>query len=232
MEHKEALVNETSDSPHFGDENTLRGAKPVVPLAEIRGNKIRHTLLLTFALLIALGLGAGVAVVLDHLRQPKSVQASSTPEPANASNVEDPTLAAVGEEEEMMDLPSNESVADEPIADDQDSRTKTWRKRVERIRHSDRVVGISSSGNARIRNSDVEGIRNSDDDTQALSSQKSVNANASDSPRQPILVDQWEEKRSRRVAPNQRVTPNQRANANARPDLFRIRDIFEGARRH
>jgi len=222
MEHE---ANETSDSPHFGDENTLRDAQPVVPLSEIRGNKIRNTLLLTFALLIALGLGAGAAMFLHHLRQPKSVKAS-TAETANASNVEDPTLAAIGEEEEMMDLRSDAPVAGDPVADDQDdpgadSSTKTPRKRVARIRNSDRVTGM--------RDSNVARVRNSNNDTQTASSQKPVNDN--DPPRQPILVDQWEEKRSRRASPNQSVTPNQRASANARADLFRIRDIFEGVRR-
>jgi hypothetical protein len=200
MEYQEAFLNETNDSPHFGDENSIRGAQPVVPLAEIRSNRLRNRLLLTLALLFAVTLGAGVALLLVELKQqPAGGQSVSKAETKQSAKGEDPTVAALAEEEEMIDPPASEEESSEV----QQPHKTPRRQRVSPVPNSE--------GNAQSVEVPAAPARNP--------------VQNDDPPRKPILVDQWEERRSRRVAPNERRRENVR-----RPELFRIREIFEGPR--
>ena len=206
MEQEEVL-REDSDSPHFGDEQTLRDAQPVVPLAEIRSNHVRNRLLMSLALVIALGLGAGGALLLVQFKRTVGDESStSKPGRNNPTTGEDPSVAAVGEEatgeeEEMIDAARNEDSTPEG-----QSIKKARRKRISHVASSD--INAPSTTAVVVN-----------------SSATPVAVKTEDVPKRPILVDQWEEKRSRRVNPNEPARANVR-----RRDLFRIRDIFEGAR--
>ncbi len=207
MEQEEVFREDSSDSPHFGDEQTLRDAQPVVPLADIRSNQVWNRVLMSLALVIALGLGAGGALLLVHLQQPVSGQApTARPERNNSTTGEDPSVAAAGEEatgeeEEMMEVGSSEDSTSEA----EPSANKPRRKRIVHVANSDTNARIDTDPNARVSSPAM--------------------AKTDDASQKPVLVDQWEEKRSRRVTANEPARANVR-----RRDLFRIRDIFEGAR--
>ena len=186
-------VNETGSLPHFGDEESLRDARPVVPLAEVPDPQSSNKLLMAVALLCALSLGAGVALFIVQVSQPMPHKAAARPQPVNNVKTEDSSVAAATDEEEMLDLGEN----DESDSEAQTSKKKTNQKRpIPQIQSTNRDTPISSS--------------------------PVVSENPP--PEKPILVDQWEEKRSRRVR-EQRTSENVRHR-----DLFRIRDIFEGTR--
>jgi hypothetical protein len=88
---------------------------------------------MTLALFIAVGLGAGVALLLVHFKQPVSAQSSTRPEPKEAQNPQDQSLAAATEEEEMLDV----SMSEETYPEDKVSNKKTRRQSVSRIRNSE-----------------------------------------------------------------------------------------------
>jgi len=231
---EDALLEDTSDLPHFGDEESLRGARPVVPLAEIRGSKTRSALLLAAALVCALCFGAGVALITVSINRSRRVhvQTPTTPKPINDAKSEDPSVAAAADEEEMMDL----SPTEDSNSEAQTSNSKAQPSSKKQQPSSNNTQLSSNNTQPSINNTPPASIQAQPDkkthrrqvsqtETVAESrSTPSTSENENEAPKRPILVDQWEEKRSRRVS-QERTSENVRHR-----DLFRIRDIFEGVR--
>jgi len=219
---EDVLLDNSGDLPHFGDEESLRCARPVVPLGEVRSSKLPNLLLLGAALLGALGLGAGVALLMVRVNRPRPVQTQMKPKSVDAAKSEDPTVAAVGDEEEMMDLPTTEEDSNsEAQTSNNEARTSNKKSQTASQKAQTSIKPTPPSQVSQTQN------RASQNQNVASTSRGTLSTSQSDNeaPQKPILVDQWEEKRSRRVS-QERTSEVVRHR-----DLFRIRDIFEGVSR-
>ncbi|PWT93952.1 MAG: hypothetical protein C5B55_03575 [Blastocatellia bacterium] len=188
MQREQTLEDNHVETPHFDDEQTLLSAQPVVPLNKIRRNlPSRRQWFLGGALLVAVGLGAGAALLLVHLRRPAMVQSTAVvPSSQSESGDNDASVASAHDNSGNKTDESDETAN---INEDQKATHK----------HSARV---------RPKISPSVQVQNTDDDNNA-----------------PVLVDQWQERRSRRV-----TRMDKRNGNHHQRDLFRIRDIFEGER--
>jgi hypothetical protein len=189
------IVDSQLAQPHFDDERTIQTAKPVVPL-EMRHRFItKRRIMLAGAFVLAAMLGAGAALALVHSRQP--ITANSVVSEETKVQENDATAQAAPPVEENQD--TQDTLASEETESAEETpvpRQSTTRTRPA-IRHTAPTV----------RRVSIPVSIESDDDAKAL------------------LVDEWQERRQRRV------TRPLRRNEHHRSDLFRIREIFEGPRR-
>lgn len=200
MERNQTLENDwrgglESTEPHFDDERTILSAQPVVPLKAVGNDQNRRRWMLVGAFIIASMLGSAVALSLVRLREPVTVQrALSNSEPVE-KGTEEP-VAQVPEQVSEPEKPSEEQTAEEaPVNVAAPLAEKPRRQVPATSRHtSSRQVTITVKTNP------------PSDDGQAQ------------------LVDQWQERRQRRV--------NRKPQNSHSSDLFRIREIFEGPRRN
>ena len=207
-------------TPHFSDARVIQAARPVVPLAEA-GNrrKTKSRFALTGAFAAAMLLGAAVALVAARLErqrfQSAAVEVSKIEtnnpsvtadkqEPASTENLEED--AKPEEPETIEPVKSSDQLlpdAVESLAKTPKTITKNPQVAVTPAAHHDEAVS----------NAPVQPITDPADDD---------NTNA-----QPVMVDQWQERRLRRI---EKFDRRARRAARSR-DLMRIDEIFEGPRR-
>ena len=201
MERDQALENSwypdlETEEPHFDDERTLISAQPVVRLADVSKVQNRRRLMFVGAFVVAALLGAGAALALVRVRQP--VVAGSVADSNAQAPLQEPVAQGA-----TTDTGDSESSSDAQQSDNADTTTETASVDREQKHPKSRIVTrrrtATSQGELSMRPVDQP----SDDD-------------------QPRLVDQWQERRQRRV--------NRKPDNHHRTDLFRIREIFEGPR--
>ena len=200
MERDQAVENSwypdlETEEPHFDDERTLLSAQPVVPLAAVSQTRNRRLLMFVGAFVVAALLGAGVALALVRVRQPVVVRSTTDTNPAGAT--EQQPVAQASE----TDTPNGEASSEVQQAENADATTATASVTEQNKRPKSRTVRRSSEPRMKIS------LRPAD---QALDDGE------------PRLIDQWQERRQRRVNP--------KPDNHHRSDLFRIREIFEGPR--
>ena len=189
--------NLSVSQPHFDDERTIQTAKPVVPLNPFWRILTRRRLALAGAFVLAAALGAGSALAIIQLRQPvdtNSSEASTTKE-----ETDEQPVAEAQASEDLNEI-SNESKATET---DVNSTTEDLSPTLspKRPLHT-RATQAEPSSPPRV----------------------TISIKTDDSQRQARLVDEWQERRQRRVG------RPERQNNHHKRDLFRIREIFEGPR--
>jgi len=202
MERDKALENswhpEAEDvEPHFDDERTVLSAQPVVSLEAVSKTQIRRRLVFVGAFVIAALLGAGAALALVRVKQSAVARSASEANAAEGS-VQEPvaqTATATGTEKESStdtQEPENADASSEGVAVSPQTRSA-----------KPRVVTNRRSSAPQMRIS-IKPAEQPSDDGQAR------------------LLDQWQERRQRRV--------NRKPDNHHPSELFRIREIFEGPR--
>jgi hypothetical protein len=193
------------DEPHFDDELTLVTAQPVVPLELIAAEQTRKKRwLLAGAFALSLLLGAGSALLAIRIKrqvsEPVVVDSALTEESVPTKN-EDSAQILGGETPVLAarveELEPLESEEEEPVA------------------------AAISKGAERNQSKKVVTAHRNTTRNQPVKQSVDDNDSKQESAR---LVDQWEERRARRVSKRDRRERRQRQ------DLFRIGDIFEGSR--
>lgn len=186
-----------SKEPHFDDERTILSAQPVVPLNAVANEQSRRRWMLVGAFVIASLLGSAVALALVRFRQPVPVNTVATESEALEKPTEEP-VAQVPETEVSEPETLSDPSAGEPKLDVSEPAPRVAKPR--------RPVQATSRQSAP-RQVTI-----------------TVNTNPPSDEGQARLVDQWQERRQRRV--------NRKPQNNHSSDLFRIREIFEGPRRN
>ena len=205
-------------TPHFSDARVIQAARKVVPLAEAENRrKTKSRFVLTGAFAAAMLLGAAVALVAARLErqrfQSAAVEVSKieTNNPNVMADKQEPTSTENLEEnaqppETIEPVKSSDQLlpdAVESLAKTPKTITKNPQVAVTPAAHHDEAVS----------NAPVQPITDPADDD---------NTNA-----QPVMVDQWQERRLRRI---EKLDRRARRAAQNR-DLMRIDEIFEGPRR-
>lgn len=201
MERYKALENNwrgdlESAEPHFDDERTILSAQPVVPLNAVAKGQSQRRWVLVGAFVIASLLGSAVALALVRLRQPDPVNAVATESEAVQEQTQQPVAQVPENGVSESETPSEASVVEEEPED-----TIPTARAPKPKRHVPATSRPSEPPQVTI----------------------SVKTNPSADNGQARLVDQWQERRQRRV---------NRKPQNHHSDLFRIREIFEGPRRN
>jgi len=193
-------------APKFDDERTLASARPVVPLAKIKAH--RRGWLLGGAFAIAMMLGSGSALLGAYLRSRNAPQ----PRP-HISEVELTSAPLVAVDSVPSETPADEStVAESPVAESTDDQS---------TEESPVVVEPARESTPRrrtpVRRNPIE--------------PRSVPQAAEEDElrriREAVLVDEWQERRARRVLRRER----RRAERYNHRDLSNLDEIFEGPRR-
>lgn len=203
MEKEQVLETElnshTVAEPHFDEDWTVLSARPVVPIEELKTKASRRKVLKFFgAFLVASFLGAVVALVAIRLRESASRPAGD---------------AEIGEEYEAAPI-ENAAVPSENI-DPANETAAVPEAEVKTV-----VAGPRKSERAIKR---VEKpVLNSDE---VAPDQPLAGTSQDSSQPRPRLIDQWEERRARRVIRRQR----RERGAHHSRDLMRIDEIFEGS---
>lgn len=188
--------------PHFDDERTLLTARRVVPLEKINA-KVRHrrTWFLGGAFALAMMLGAASALVASYLKL-RNV-------PAATADVTEPEVAAP--EATSAPLAVAASVPNEnPVVEETEPAP---------------VVAEAPKREATIKRRPV--VKHTQDfpetrDTPTLSEDEQLNRI-----RDAVLVDEWQERRARRVMRRER----RRLDQYNHRDLSNLDEIFEGRRK-
>lgn len=190
------LANFDLAEPHFNDERTIQTARPVVPLNPFLRLLTKRRLAFATAFMLAALLGAGSALALIHLRRPVDANLSeAAPEEA------EPVAATEAQPSEDPNQSSTEAIAVESDLNKSAETTEPAQRKV-RPRLSRTVL-----------------------ETPESMPKVTISVKSNDSQPQSRLVDEWQERRQRRVA------RPERPNNHYQRDLFRIREIFEGPRR-
>src|SRR5258705_12602540 len=207
-------------APHFDDERTLRAARRVVPLEQVpivsKASKASHRrqLVIGAAFAVAILLGAGVALLSVYVRQSNiktsagAAAAIEESQPLETATVPSSTVA-----ERQEDSASSHVVAGNPDEQTNASIAAKGRRVEER-------PGRTTSQSVKTAPRDEADGSNERDDSFDPGDDGTGNA------RKPVLMDQWEERRSRREMRRERGR-----DAYHNRDLFRIDEIFQGSRR-
>jgi hypothetical protein len=214
-------------TPHFSDARVIQEARAVVPLVETENrSKKKSRFFLTGAFAAAMLLGAAVALIAARLERQRFQEAvvnvskvETTNQPVTPEQQEGQPAEKRDEEGAQPEEPEvtepDESAAQsssDPVElEEKPARTvsKKPAEPVSRPHHSDQAVANDPAAN-----DSAEPIGDpSDDDTEKNT--------------QPVLVDQWQERRLRRIEKLDRRARR----AAQRRDLMRIDEIFEGSHR-
>ena len=196
--------------PHFDDERTLLTAQPVVPLERINA-KARHRKqwFLGGAFAVAMMLGAASALVASYFKT-RNVQPVAAELTQESAPVDEPAATVAVAENPPVDTPP--AAVDETDATDTEVVTpaETEPKKQTPVKHRT-----------------VPSVRRDDDplapsDTRQLSEEDALHQI-----RDTVLVDEWQERRARRVWRRER----RRAERYNHRDLSNLDEIFEGRRR-
>ena len=223
MEKEQAIQSESNypikEEPHFDEEWTVLTARPVVPLGQVESRKSTNRIKLATAFVIAMILGAWVALMAVHFERSGALDQTAAKEetaPVQTQVTQDPSAA---EETKQSSKDSDERENPVTSPDDQPGPD---------IASKSEVAVPETSKNSR-RRSDTAVAKDLPARVSAETAAASVemtNDRAGNYPAdRPRLVDQWEEHRARRVRRDRR----EQAYRHQR-DLRRIDEIFEGTR--
>ena len=194
--------------PHFDDEQTLRAARPVVPLETIEAkSRHRRQWFLGGAFVIAMLLGAASALLASYLKLRNVPQA--VPQAATELAVEPgvtPTPMAVAES-----APSATPVPEEKQVVDQAEETAPPVTPKKEPEPKQKVV-VAQHSREPIEEPDTRAMTEAEHQQQM---------------RDAVLYDEWQERRARRVLRRER----RRAERSNHRDLSNLDEIFEGRRR-
>jgi hypothetical protein len=191
------LANFDLAEPHFNDERTIQTARPVVPLNPFLRILTKRRVAFAGAFMLAALLGAGSALAIIHLRRPLDPNLSQ----AAKTEETEPEATTEAQPSEDLDQSSTEAMAVESDPN-KSAETLPAQRRVKPHRQS-RPVQETSESMPKV----------------------TISVKTNDSQPQARLIDEWQERRQRRVA------HPERPNNHHQRDLFRIREIFEGPRR-
>jgi hypothetical protein len=208
-------------APHFDDERTLRAARRVVPLEQVaivsKASKTsyRRQLVVGAAFAVAILLGAGVALLSVYVRHINSETSTGAAveidEPQPLETATQPS-STVGEGQEV-------SASSHVVAGKTDEQTNASLAAKGR-RAEDRP--------SRTMSQSVKTVpRGEPDDSNERDDSFDPGDDGTRNDRKPVLVEQWEERRSRREMRRERRGRDAYPNR----DLFRIDEIFQGSRR-
>lgn len=189
-------------APTFDDERTVASARPVVPLAKIKTH--RRIWLLGGAFALAMILGAGSALLGAYL----SLRNTPAAPAAAASDISEPDLSSAA-------LVAADSVPGETSDDDSMVEDSTEESPV--------VVEPVTEATPRRR---IRPRRNSVSDERRSLPRASEDEELRRI-RDAVLVDEWQERRARRVLRRER----RKAERYNHRDLSNLDEIFEGPRR-
>ena len=189
--------------PHFDDEQTLRSARPVVPLDAINA-KARHRRIwvLSGAFAIAMMLGAASALLASYLKL-RSVPQTTT-ELTAEPDIVPPPVAVV--EAAPADTPDVETENPETLEEITTPPVTPKRESISR----NRTVAAEPDAEPDERR-----------DTRDMSEEEELQRI-----REAVLYDEWQERRARRTRRERR-----RAERYNHRDLSDLNEIFEGRRR-
>jgi hypothetical protein len=197
--------------PHFNDEQTLRAARPVVPLEEIKARTRNMRLwFLAGAFAIAMMLGAASALLASYLklRNVPPVAAEVAEQEPEAER----EAVAVAETE-----PSEE---DAPLVESENPENSEPENSEEEVT----LTPVTPKEQPAVRRRTVASHTAEPDerrDSRELSEEDEL-----ERIRQSVLYDEWQERRARRVRRERR-----RAERYNHRDLSNLDEIFEGRRR-
>jgi hypothetical protein len=183
--------------PHFNDERTIQTARPVVPLNPFLRILTKRRLAFAGAFVLAALLGAGSALAIIQFRRPI-----------------DPNLSEATKTEETQQEPVVEA---KPSEDASQAPSASVAAESDLNNSTETILPVER----RVR---PRRARTVPDESQSLP-KVTISIKTNDSQPQARLVDEWQERRQRRVA------RPERQNNHHKRDLFRIREIFEGPRR-
>jgi hypothetical protein len=186
-----------SVEPHFDDERTILSAQPVIPLEKVESVQTRRVWMFVAAFVVASLLGSAAALALIKIRQPV-VQVATEPE-----GTEQPVAQAPDQSPEQS---VSETKLPAELADETQNQDAPVAEAPKRAPQTNRSTSLPAPVRVTIRTSKTS-PQNDDED-------------------EPRLIDQWQERRQRRV--NRSKSPGDEHHST---DLFRIREIFEGPRR-
>jgi hypothetical protein len=207
-------------TPHFSDARVIQAARPVVPLAEAANRNHRKSrFVLTGAFAAAMLLGAAVALIAARLERQRFQSAAievskvQTNNPSVTADDQQPAPTEKLEEVAHAEEPKTgepEISNDHPSLDAVESTVKASRP----ITKSPNVGGTQPRHqDEALSNASADPIADPTDDH-------------TENP-QPVMVDQWQERRLRRI---EKLDRRARRAAQGQ-DLMRIDEIFEGVRR-
>jgi hypothetical protein len=208
-------------APHFDDERTLRAARRVVPLEQVaivsKTSKASHRrrFVIGAAFAVAILLGAGVALLSVYVRQ-SNIETSS----GAAAEIEEPERLETATSPSSTVAESQEdSATSHVVAGNSDEQTN---------------ASITAKGHrveerpGRTTSQTVKTVpRDEADDSHERDDSFDPGDDGMRNDRKPVLVDQWEERRSRREMRRERRVRDAYPNS----VLFRIDEIFQGSRR-
>lgn len=192
--------------PHFDDEQTLRAARPVVPLEKIDAQmRERRLWFLAGALVIAMMLGAASALLASYLKLRNAPQVAA--QVSEKEPVAEPEPLVVAESVPSEETPVAGGEISEEISEEEVTAPVTLKPAPATRR---RTVAPRNSAHTDDRR-DTEEL-SEDDELQRI--------------RRAVLYDEWQERRARRVRRERR-----RAERYNHRDLSNLDEIFEGRRR-
>ena len=197
------------DSPSFDDERTLLSAQPVVPLEKIDA-KVRHRKqwFLGGAFAVAMVLGAASALVASYFRM-RNVQPVAAELTQESAPVDEPAATVAVAENPPVDTP--------PAAVDETEATDT----------EEVTPAETEPKQTPVKRRTVPSVRRDDDVLAPSDSRQLSEEDALHQIRDTVLVDEWQERRARRVWRRER----RRAERYNHRDLSNLDEIFEGRRR-
>lgn len=210
METGSEIPRASIGEPHFEEDWTVQEARPVIPLEEIKAARHRKfAFRLVGAFAIAVILGAITALVSIRLKQTPSVPTEEA--------------VAIADDKPAVPTPNKTSEAetevaeldDQPAAEEEKPAAEEERPAAE----EEKPVVLSERKSAAPPVKPVRQIKTKPEPA------AEVDLDNTPEPR-PILVDQWEERRARRVMRRER----QERRAQRNRDLIRIEELFEGKR--
>ncbi len=202
--------------PHFDEERTLLSARPVVPLGELKKKVRSRRLFLTGAFALAVLLGASASVLIVYLKQRQT-----EPTPTISSQ---PGDSFQTENQGNQGKPSPNAVNETPATVPNDQQLISHKiQGPQKIVLSAQKPDTSNKRSAAAGEPDLEfprQIKVADTDGVIIAGQQEI------SDREARRAARWEERRLRQEALHNRGLNNGNSD-----DLFRIREIFEGARK-
>jgi len=195
------------DSPSFDDERTLQSARPVVPLEKINA-KVRHRKqwFLGGAFAVAMMLGAASALLASYLKM-RNVQSV----PVEVTQVEVPDTPMT-----VAENPPVQTTVETPVAAVEETNEELIPE--ENTPKKEAPVKRRAAVAAARPNDSIS----EPSDTRQLSEEDALHQI-----RDTVLVDEWQERRARRVWRRER----RRAERYNHRDLSNLDEIFEGRRR-
>jgi len=195
-------TSEALDSPHFDDERTLLSARPVVPLTEVAKPRKRRGLHLSAGIGF-LAIAVGIAALIQFSRIDSKSQQGSQNATENAD----------GSPQKPLQVANGGEIAGDASANDSHSGTETARPTVAAVarRAEKQPTVVKSAKRTQPAELSVRRIRENDDYWYDSDEQ-----------------DRRELRRARRAERRARRAERMR---DTDDDVFRVTDLFEGARR-